>query len=184
MDISTLESFQYDFSIVKAATNDFSEENKLGWGEFGAVYKVYIPIPDKEQNWLLFIINLKSLELKNFFANIYDTINCGDSFCVHRRVHQIVLEFESLFLWFLGRISYWKHSEIYETGAMQIVGDVVWPDHTDRVGRNSGVIICMLMEKLVRDRSLTWNEGQDACFRYRRYMADELYAVRFTPVNV
>ncbi|XP_035844809.1 cysteine-rich receptor-like protein kinase 7 isoform X3 [Helianthus annuus] len=39
MDISTLESFQYDFSIVKAATNDFSEENKLGWGEFGAVYK-------------------------------------------------------------------------------------------------------------------------------------------------
>ncbi|KAF5809446.1 putative protein kinase-like domain superfamily [Helianthus annuus] len=41
MDISTLESFQYDFSIVKAATNDFSEENKLGWGEFGAVYKVW-----------------------------------------------------------------------------------------------------------------------------------------------
>ncbi|MFS7952779.1 putative non-specific serine/threonine protein kinase [Helianthus anomalus] len=41
MDISTLESFQYDFSIVKAATNDFSIENKLGWGGFGAVYKVW-----------------------------------------------------------------------------------------------------------------------------------------------
>ncbi|KAJ0637100.1 putative protein kinase RLK-Pelle-DLSV family [Helianthus annuus] len=39
MDISTVESLQYDFSAVKAATNDFSEENKLGRGGFGSVYK-------------------------------------------------------------------------------------------------------------------------------------------------
>ncbi|KAF5756457.1 putative protein kinase RLK-Pelle-DLSV family [Helianthus annuus] len=38
MDIRTEESLQYDFSIVKAATNDFSEENKLGRGGFGTVY--------------------------------------------------------------------------------------------------------------------------------------------------
>ncbi|XP_076950011.1 cysteine-rich receptor-like protein kinase 10 [Bidens hawaiensis] len=37
--IGTAEYFQYDFSTVKAATNDFSEENKLGQGGFGAVYK-------------------------------------------------------------------------------------------------------------------------------------------------
>ncbi|GJZ67692.1 cysteine-rich receptor-like protein kinase 26 [Tanacetum coccineum] len=39
MDIGTVESFQYDFSAVQIATNDFSEENKLGQGGFGAVYK-------------------------------------------------------------------------------------------------------------------------------------------------
>ncbi|XP_076945762.1 cysteine-rich receptor-like protein kinase 15 [Bidens hawaiensis] len=39
IDIGTAESLQYDFSTVKAATNDFSEENKLGRGGFGTVYK-------------------------------------------------------------------------------------------------------------------------------------------------
>ncbi|KAI3760994.1 hypothetical protein L1987_51399 [Smallanthus sonchifolius] len=39
MDIGTLDSLQYDFNIVKAATNNFSEENKLGRGGFGMVYK-------------------------------------------------------------------------------------------------------------------------------------------------
>ncbi|GJW57558.1 putative receptor-like protein kinase [Tanacetum coccineum] len=36
MDIGTPESLQYNFSLVKVATNDFSEENKLGKGGFGA----------------------------------------------------------------------------------------------------------------------------------------------------
>ncbi|KAK1426127.1 hypothetical protein QVD17_14796 [Tagetes erecta] len=34
-----MESFRYNFSAVKAATNDFSEQNKLGQGGFGSVYK-------------------------------------------------------------------------------------------------------------------------------------------------
>ncbi|XP_076907094.1 cysteine-rich receptor-like protein kinase 10 isoform X2 [Bidens hawaiensis] len=39
MDIGHAESLQYNFSIVKSATNNFSEDNKLGKGGFGAVYK-------------------------------------------------------------------------------------------------------------------------------------------------
>lgn len=39
-EISTPESLQYDFSEIKAATDDFSEANKLGQGGFGVVYKV------------------------------------------------------------------------------------------------------------------------------------------------
>ncbi|KAJ0830209.1 putative protein kinase RLK-Pelle-DLSV family [Helianthus annuus] len=38
-EISTAESLQYSFGIIKAATNDFSENNKLGQGGFGLVYK-------------------------------------------------------------------------------------------------------------------------------------------------
>ncbi|GKV39958.1 hypothetical protein SLEP1_g47651 [Rubroshorea leprosula] len=34
------ESLLYDFATIQAATNNFSEENKLGQGGFGIVYKV------------------------------------------------------------------------------------------------------------------------------------------------
>ncbi|KAI7755791.1 hypothetical protein M8C21_014915, partial [Ambrosia artemisiifolia] len=38
-EISTAESLQYSFDIIRAATNDFSADNKLGQGGFGLVYK-------------------------------------------------------------------------------------------------------------------------------------------------
>lgn len=44
MDIGTPEALQYDFGTVQAATNEFSEDNKLGQGGFGAVYKVILLI--------------------------------------------------------------------------------------------------------------------------------------------
>ncbi|KAL1537398.1 cysteine-rich receptor-like protein kinase 44 [Salvia divinorum] len=41
--ISSAESLQHAFSTIKAATNDFSDHNKLGQGGFGTVYKGKLP---------------------------------------------------------------------------------------------------------------------------------------------
>ncbi|KAK0606843.1 hypothetical protein LWI29_005105 [Acer saccharum] len=38
-EIDSEESLQFNFSTIKAATNDFLDDNKLGQGGFGAVYK-------------------------------------------------------------------------------------------------------------------------------------------------
>nr|GEV23291.1 receptor-like protein kinase [Tanacetum cinerariifolium] len=38
-DIGNIESLKYNFSTMRAVTNDFSKESKLGHGGFGAVYK-------------------------------------------------------------------------------------------------------------------------------------------------
>lgn len=38
-DIPTVDSLQFDFSTIEAATNKFSADNKLGEGGFGEVYK-------------------------------------------------------------------------------------------------------------------------------------------------
>ncbi|KAF9608798.1 hypothetical protein IFM89_011567 [Coptis chinensis] len=38
-DIRSEESLQFDFNMIRTATNDFSDANKLGEGGFGAVYK-------------------------------------------------------------------------------------------------------------------------------------------------
>ncbi|KAJ6844102.1 cysteine-rich receptor-like protein kinase 15 isoform X1 [Iris pallida] len=42
-DITRGESLLFNFSVLKAATDDFSDSNKLGQGGFGAVYKGTLP---------------------------------------------------------------------------------------------------------------------------------------------
>ncbi|XP_052875926.1 cysteine-rich receptor-like protein kinase 10 isoform X2 [Gossypium arboreum] len=42
-DITTVEALQYDFATIEAATNKFSDANKLGEGGFGEVYKGILP---------------------------------------------------------------------------------------------------------------------------------------------
>ena len=39
-EIETTESMQFDLKAIEAATNKFSEDNKIGEGGFGDVYQV------------------------------------------------------------------------------------------------------------------------------------------------
>ncbi|KAL6282135.1 hypothetical protein ACE6H2_013064 [Prunus campanulata] len=41
-EISSVESLQFDLHTIEAATENFSDQNKLGEGGFGEVYKVVI----------------------------------------------------------------------------------------------------------------------------------------------
>ncbi|KAL5578997.1 hypothetical protein UlMin_011439 [Ulmus minor] len=43
-NITTTESLQFDLATIEAATNKFSDDNKLGEGGFGEVYKGILPI--------------------------------------------------------------------------------------------------------------------------------------------
>jgi len=38
--LSDADSLQFDLATIEAATNRFSDENKIGKGGFGVVYKV------------------------------------------------------------------------------------------------------------------------------------------------
>ncbi|KAJ1376488.1 Serine-threonine/tyrosine-protein kinase, catalytic domain [Sesbania bispinosa] len=42
-DLTDVESLQFDLATVQAATNSFSDENKIGQGGFGVVYKGILP---------------------------------------------------------------------------------------------------------------------------------------------
>ncbi|KAL9146580.1 hypothetical protein ABFS82_13G119800 [Erythranthe guttata] len=43
IETATAESLHFDFSTIRAATHDFSDDSKLGQGGFGAVYKGKLP---------------------------------------------------------------------------------------------------------------------------------------------
>ncbi|XP_031500696.1 cysteine-rich receptor-like protein kinase 44 [Nymphaea colorata] len=42
-EVESVESFMFDLDCIKAATNNFSDENKLGEGGYGPVYKGMLP---------------------------------------------------------------------------------------------------------------------------------------------
>ncbi|XP_059661616.1 cysteine-rich receptor-like protein kinase 44 isoform X2 [Cornus florida] len=47
-EIETVQSMQFDLETIRAATNDFSDDNKVGEGGFGVVYKGTLPYNGQE----------------------------------------------------------------------------------------------------------------------------------------
>ncbi|KAL0688131.1 hypothetical protein Bca4012_087808 [Brassica carinata] len=71
-DITTAGSLQFDFKAIEAATDKFSETNKLGQGGFGQVYKV-LPLHRASDTWSLWS-NGSPLELMDAsFRDNYQT---------------------------------------------------------------------------------------------------------------
>jgi hypothetical protein len=40
VEITCVESLQFDLGTIEGATNNFSNDNKIGKGRFGTIYKV------------------------------------------------------------------------------------------------------------------------------------------------
>ncbi|GLT67765.1 hypothetical protein SLA2020_400500 [Shorea laevis] len=92
------ESLQYNFATIRAATNNFSEQNKLGQGGFGVVYKGRLPNGqdvavkrlskrskqgDKEfKNEVLLMAKLQHRNLVRFIG-----------FCLKRKERLLIYEF-------------------------------------------------------------------------------------------
>lgn len=65
---ATLEPLQFNLSILKAATNNFSDENRIGKGGFGEVYKV-------EENMLIFFILGQYVKFYFLYVSIFNMNN-------------------------------------------------------------------------------------------------------------
>ncbi|RXH85985.1 hypothetical protein DVH24_017038, partial [Malus domestica] len=59
-DITTVESLQFHFATIQAATSNFSDDHKLGEGGFGKVYKVCYSVYDMSAP--------SGLQSSNFYA--------------------------------------------------------------------------------------------------------------------
>lgn len=85
------------------------------------------------------------------------------------------------FKWFLERIHFRSNTRYITERDMSL--GLVETDVPQDEGNiaNTGVLVCMMMEKLVKKKSLMIDQQitvEEACVNYRRHMADELYKCR------
>lgn len=140
---------------------------------FWEVDYVYLPLSIGVGDWLLVRIDMRNMVITQYWT---------DDRWRNEMRHEVAhyMEMVTLFFgWFLERIRYWLRSNRVDktpisVGLVQL--DV--PQDNGKVD-NAGVLVCMMMEKLVKKKSLLLEmDVEDACVNYRRHMADELYKWR------
>jgi len=74
-EITSIESVQFDFGTIRAATDNFSDANKLGKGGFGPVYRV-----GKHKKRIINQLSVKVYQT-NIFSYLKFTSNVLLMFC-------------------------------------------------------------------------------------------------------
>ena len=144
--------------------------------------QVYLPICIEQRYWFLVSVDLRTLHMKLYFTNSCVLSGDGQSTIIQVMVYPILIKFESLFKAFLDNISYWEHSGRNSVEKLLVSSTEVWPQDKGNIGCNSVVLVCMLMRNLVLNLPMNIEgELEEACSKYRKFMADEFYAGRWLP---
>lgn len=140
---------------------------------FWEVDRVYLPLSIGVGDWLLILIDLRNMVITQYWT---------DKRWRNERRREVSHYMEMIrlfFEWFLKRIRYWlKSNRVDKTPISVGLVELDVPQDKGKVD-NAGVLVCMMMERLVRKKSLSLEiDVEDACVNYRRHMADELYKCR------
>ena len=140
---------------------------------FWEVDYLYIPIWIKQEDWLLFRVDMFNMEITQYWTDK----RWGNE--KRRLVEHVMDIFPIFFKHFLDQIHYWRNSRYCTKKKVSFgyVQDGVPQDNGNIA--NSGVLVCMMMENLVRGKSLIdETDVEESCTNYRRHMANELYRWR------
>jgi hypothetical protein len=143
---------------------------------FWEVDYVYFPVLLEGQDWMLFRVDLRSLQLLFYYSH---DLTSDD---YRRVVRPTLIKINVYFTTLLVNIRYWKKTGKVESLLLYECNEEYIQRYQDLIG-NEGVYVCMLMEHLVTGKPvdrLMPNFGQ-ACKTYRRFMADQFYFWRCLP---
>ena len=145
---------------------------------FLEVNHVYIPLWIYGKDWLLVRIDLRTMVITQYWTDRrWRDKNRAD---VQHYMEMLTM----FFPWFLDRMNYWRNSK--HPVKVDISVGLVEVDVPQDKGNiaNAGVLVCMMMEKLVKNKPLMIETDiEEACSNYRSRMADVLYKWRCIPQN-
>jgi hypothetical protein len=175
-------------------TGIYDKESKYGsiyangtnelYPPFWEVRYVYFPLYIRKMDeWLLARIDLHTMQMVH-----YCTSHRYSSEYKELITLPLLDPFPLIFQWLLEEINYWEHytgpyiSRDNRTLNVHVANEEYVPENGVELGGDSGVLMCLLMHNLVRNKTVNMQgDFKDKCMRFRRHMADRLYQGRFLP---